>query len=173
MQVPSPKNIGEWEEQEEELKKLAHMKGGHWKTLHAGKSSRYHQTEGTLRRWLLHRRKRQILVTKKMMIKKAKEVSAAIHALTANQLEDWWAVFRRRRRISARRVSSWGSVSAPGVRRASFLTILHSCLFLPPPHQTILCTFSPCLRIWPILCTQFMTMARVVVRSGGSDILCC
>ena len=29
------------------------------------------------------------------------------------------------------------------------------------------------LRIWPILCTRFMTMARVVVGSGGSDNLCC
>ena len=54
-----------------------------------------------------------------------------------------------------------------------FLTILHPCLFLPPPHQTIWSTFSPCLRIWPILCTQFTTMARVVVGSGGGDILCC
>ena len=54
-----------------------------------------------------------------------------------------------------------------------FLTIPHSCLFLPPPHQTIWSSFSPCLRIRPILCTQLMTMARVVVGSGGSDILCC
>ena len=54
-----------------------------------------------------------------------------------------------------------------------FLTIPHPCLVSPPPppsHQTIWGTFSPCLRIWPILCTQFMTMARVVVGSGGSDI---
>ena len=50
-----------------------------------------------------------------------------------------------------------------------FLTIPHLCLFLPPSHQTIWSTFSPC----PILCTQFMTMARVVVGSGRSDILCC
>ena len=54
-----------------------------------------------------------------------------------------------------------------------FLTIPHPCLFLPPPHQIIWSTFSPCLRIWPILCTQFMTMARVVVGSVESDILCC
>ena len=27
--VKSPKNIAEWEEQGEELKKMAHMKGGH------------------------------------------------------------------------------------------------------------------------------------------------
>ena len=51
--------------------------------------------------------------------------------------------------------------------------IPHVCLFLPPSHQTIWSTFWPCPRIWPILCTQFMTMARVVVGSGGSDILCC
>ena len=54
-----------------------------------------------------------------------------------------------------------------------FLTIPHPCLFLPPPHQTILSTFSPCPRIWPILCTRFMMMTGVVVGSGGSDILCC
>ena len=53
-----------------------------------------------------------------------------------------------------------------------FLTIPHPCQFLPPPHQTIWSTFSPCLRIWPILCTQFMMMARLVVGSCGSDILC-
>ena len=35
----------------------------------------------------------------------------------------------------------------PGRARAGhlFLTIPHSCLFLPPPHQTIWSTFSPCL----------------------------
>ena len=72
----SPKNIGEWEEREEEFKTLAHMKGGHRKALHVGKLSQYHQIQGTLRRWLIRRRKRQILVIKKMMIKKAKELSA-------------------------------------------------------------------------------------------------
>ena len=64
-----------------------------------------------------------------------------------------------------------GSVSAPGI--FFFFTITHPCLFLPPPPQTIWSTFLLCLRIWPILCTQFLTMARVVVGSGGSDILCC
>ena len=63
------------------------------------------------------------------------------------------------------------------VRRARaghlFLTVPHPCLFSPPPHQTIWRTLSPWLRIWPILCTQFMTMARVVIGSGGSAILCC
>ena len=54
-----------------------------------------------------------------------------------------------------------------------FVTIPHPILCLPPPHQTIWSTFSPCLRFWPILCAQFMTMARVVVGSDGSDILCC
>ena len=66
-----------------------------------------------------------------------------------------------------------GSTSAPGSCRAFFFPIPHSCLFLPPHHQTIWSTFSPCRRIWPILCTQFMTMARVVVGSGRTDILCC
>ena len=82
------------------------MKGGHRKTLHPGKPSQYHQFEGALRQWLRRRRGRQILVTKKMMIKRAKEVSATIRVPTPTQLEEWWASFRRRRRISARRVSS-------------------------------------------------------------------
>ena len=42
-----------------------------------------------------------------------------------------------------------------------FLTFSHPSRFLPPPHQTIRRTFSLCLRLWPIFCTQFMTMARV------------
>ena len=37
----------------------------------------------------------------------------------------------------------------------------------PPLHQTIWSTFSPCLRIWPILCTQFIMMARVGVGMVG------
>ena len=90
--VKSPKIIGEWEDQEEALKKMAHMKGGHRKTLHPGKPSQYHQVEGALRQWLLRRRGRQILVTKKMMIKRAKEVSATIRALTPTQLEEWWGL---------------------------------------------------------------------------------
>ena len=70
--------------------------------------------------------------------------------------------------------SSTRSVSASGACAGHLcFTISHPCLFLPPPHQTIWSTFSPCLRIWPILCTQFMMMARLVVGSGGSDILCC
>ena len=61
-------------------------------------------------------------------------------------------------------------------RRLFFLPFPTCACFCPPPpppHQTIWSTFSLCLRIWPILCTQFMMMARVVVGSGGSDILCC
>ena len=53
-----------------------------------------------------------------------------------------------------------------------FFTIPHPCLFLPPRHQAIWITFLLCLRIWSVLCTQFMMMARVVVGSCGSDILC-
>ena len=65
-----------------------------------------------------------------------------------------------------------GSISAPGALRASFF-FYHSppMPVFAPPHQTAWSTFLPCLRIWPVLCTQFMTMARVVVGSGGNDIL--
>ena len=68
-----------------------------------------------------------------------------------------------------------GRALARGARTGDFFffTIPHPCLFLPPPHQTIWSTFLPCLRIWPILCTHDLTMARVVVGSGGTDILCC
>ena len=65
------------------------------------------------------------------------------------------------------------SISAPGMHRASFfdhsppVPVFGVCgKSFPPPHQRICGTFSPCLRIWPILCTQFMTMARVVVGSA-------
>ena len=67
----------------------------------------------------------------------------------------------------------WGCIIAPGARRASFFYHSPPVPVFAPPHQTIWRTFSPCLRIWPILCMQFMTMARNVVGSGGSDILCC
>ena len=66
-----------------------------------------------------------------------------------------------------------GGISAPGARQASFFDHSPPVPIFAPPHQTIWSTFSPCLRIWPVLCTQFMMMARVVVGSGGSDILCC
>ena len=46
----------------------------------------------------------------------------------------------------------WGSISAPGPTSPNNLEYLLAV---------------------SILCTQFMTMARVVVGSGGSDILCC
>ena len=68
----------------------------------------------------------------------------------------------------------WGSIFAPGARQAFFF-FNHSPPmpgFAPPP-QTIWRTFSLCPRIWPIPCTRFMAMARVVVGSDGSDILCC
>ena len=68
------------------------------------------------------------------------------------------------------RLLSMGSVSAPGI---FFITIPHVCQFLPPPHHTIRSAFLPYLRIWPILCTQLMMMAMLVVESGGTDILCC
>ena len=58
-------------------------------------------------------------------------------------------------------------------RRACFFDHSPPVPVFAPPHQTIRSTFSPCLRIWPVLCTQFMMMARVLVGSGGSDILCC
>ena len=57
--------------------------------------------------------------------------------------------------------------------RASFFLLFPLVPVFAPTSQNNWSTFSPCLRIWPILCTQFMTMAMVVVGSGGTDILCC
>ena len=89
-----------WESREENLKKMVHRSGGHRKTLHPGKRSQYHQVEGVLRRWLFQRRKRRVLVTKRMLIRKAKELSLKLRELTPKQLEDWWSGFRRRRHTS-------------------------------------------------------------------------
>ena len=68
-----------------------------------------------------------------------------------------------------------GRISVLGTRRAYLFFFNHSppVPVFAPHHQTIWCTFSLCLRIWPILCTQFMAMAMVVVGSGGCDISCC
>ena len=41
-----------------------------------------------------------------------------------------------------------------------------------PPHQTIWSIFSQCLRIWPILCTQFMMMAWWLEYFGLCNVLC-
>ena len=54
-------------------------------------------------------------------------------------------------------------MSAPGARRACCFDHSPPVPVFAPLLQTIWSTFSPCLRIWPILCTQFMMMARVVV----------
>ena len=42
-----------------------------------------------------------------MLIRKVKELSLKLRELTPKQLEDWWSGFRRRRHISARRVTSY------------------------------------------------------------------
>ena len=68
---------------------------------------------------------------------------------------NWSAGFRHRHFVirrgpgggggSPQHSHPWGSISAPGIAVPVFA----------PPHQTIWSTFSPCLRMWPILCTQF------------------
>ena len=50
---------------------------------------RYHVVEGRLCKWILARRKCHVLVTKKMLIRKAKEICPNLRALTPAQLEDW------------------------------------------------------------------------------------
>ena len=91
---------------------------------------RYHRDEGRLRNWLMQRRVRRILVTKRMLIRKAKEICLGIRDLTDNQLEDWWAAFKRRRNISAHRVSSYrrgiDEVVLPLVRR--YRALLHDAI---------------------------------------------
>ena len=70
-------------------------------------SCRHHHIEGRLRKWLMRRRKLRVCVTKRMLIRKAKEMSSDIAALKPAQLENWWAGFRRRRNISSRRITSY------------------------------------------------------------------
>ena len=85
---------------------------------------------GVLRTWLLQRRTRRVLVTKRMLIRKAKELSLKLRELTPKQLEDWWSGFRRRRHISARRVTSYrrgmDEVVLPLVR--CYRAVLHDAI---------------------------------------------
>ena len=65
-----------------------------------------------------------------------------------------------------------GEYLPPGTRRASFFDYYPPVPgFAPPPPLTKQSRVPS--RLWPILCTQFMVMARVVVGNGGSDILRC
>ena len=73
------------------------------------------------------------------------------------------ALHRRQLMANQPPVGRWGVIARLARAGHLFLTFPHPCLFLPPPNQTIWSTFLPRLRFWPILCTQFMTMARVVV----------
>ena len=68
---------------------------------------RYHHIEGRLRKWLTRRRKLRVCLTKRMLIRKAKEISSNTAALKPAQLECWWAGIWRRRDISSRRVTSY------------------------------------------------------------------
>ena len=72
--------------------------------------------------------------------------------------------------IDAPDFQQWGSISALGIFFFCHSPPVHA---FAPPQETIWSTFSQCLRIWPIRCTQFLIMARVVLTSGGSGILCC
>ena len=101
-----------------------------------------------------------------------------------NHLEERWSHQAQARAIDPPRLlgsftshtskHDIGCIGGVLARRASFFD--HSPpvpVFAPTSPNNVQSTFSPCLRIRPIICTQFMTMARVMVGSGGSDILCC
>ena len=114
---------------------------------------------GVLRRWLWQRRTRRVLVTKRMLIRKVKELSLKLRELTPKQLEDWWSGFRRRRHISARRVTSYrrgmDEVVLPLVR--CYRAVLHGyrvwgtngghTVYRPHcPHYTLFVGIPPCAR---------------------------
>ena len=115
--IKSASSISGWAKNKAQLEKKAHACGGHVQTLHPGKKSQFHATEGKLRRRLLQRRRHHIAVTKKMMMRWATCMDARLKAMSDGQRADWWVAFRKRRRISTRRVSSY--------RRANAETIAH------------------------------------------------
>ena len=56
--------------------------------------------------------------------------------------------------------------------RTRHLFLTTRACFCPPSPNNLENLFAMSKNL-DILCTQFMTMSRVVVGSGGSDILCC
>ena len=79
-----------WEKQKDALQKKAHAHGGHVKTLHPGKKSQFHATEGKFRRRLLQRYRHHIAVTKKMMMRWATCMDARQKAMSDGQRANWW-----------------------------------------------------------------------------------
>ena len=82
---------------------------------------------------------------------------------------------RQANKIRCKRQRQGGSISALGACRASFFDYSPPMPVFappPPPHQFGVPSCSV-QEIWPILCTRFMMMPRMVVGSGGSEFLCC
>ena len=67
-----------WLENKKDIVAAANKHGKRKATLHPGKRSRYHTLEGRLRRWLIRRRRRYHVVTKRMLIRQAKHWSPDI-----------------------------------------------------------------------------------------------
>ena len=107
--VGSHGSVCKWDDKRKALEKLAKKKGTA-KSLHPGKQSRYHELEGELRAWIVKRRARRICVTKRMVIAKAYKMSTEIAQLKGDRLANWWSGFRRRRRLTMKKVSSYRRV---------------------------------------------------------------
>ena len=94
-----------WRDNRAHLEKQAKGKGSRKKTLHPGKRTRYHDTELSLREWIVRRRDKRVVVTKRMAIRYARRLDVRIANLESHQRMKWWSAFRRRRRMTTRRVT--------------------------------------------------------------------
>ena len=87
-QIKSHGSITDWSKKRDALMKKAHADGGHSQTLHGGKKSKYHKTEGRLRRKLLGRRRHHVAVTKRMMMRWAMSMDPRLKALDPAQRDE-------------------------------------------------------------------------------------
>eukprot|EP00667_Euglena_gracilis_P014979 EG_transcript_15555 len=111
--VAEPSMVSKWLANEKRIRALAKKHGERRCTFHGGKKSAYHDVEGDLRKWVLEKRQKRVLVTKRMVIAKACQWSADLAALQDKRpdlLNEWWIGFRKRRRMTTRRVTSFRKV---------------------------------------------------------------
>ena len=104
--ISSPKSLRDWRAIRPQLEKLA-SKSSRRKTRHKGKQTRYKNVEVRLRVWITDRRDRKIVVTRRMVMSRAKLWDARLAALTEDQRDRWWKDFRRCEGVTTCRISSY------------------------------------------------------------------
>ena len=68
--VKNPSSISNWLKKEPEIRAKAMTKEAKKKTAHTGKQSKYHFTEGVLQKWIVGKRNKRIVITKRMLLAK-------------------------------------------------------------------------------------------------------